>query len=567
MNSLHFSLIVPIYRPKKIHLEQCIDSILQQDFSSEGYEIIFIQDFDGENHAEMLNEATKGHSKVKVIESKKHLGISNATNLGVSHARGEYVVLIDQDDLISFDALKTLHESIYKEKVLPKVIHSDYCLIEANGDFITDVSTPDFSPERMSGLMYAAHLKVIERKFWNHLGGYSKDFDGAQDHEFFLRAFQKTYPLHIPRVLYSWRASETSSQSNQKAKPHAPIRTKLAIERHLFSLGLEFLIKKVNAHPVLYRTDIISREKRGLSIIIPTRFEKVRGEIALVHLLKSIERSSGNELMEIVCVINSREDATKSISQISTSLNLKWVECKQTQFNFSKAVNFGVENSSYENILILNDDTEFIKFDWLYTLNGYLENKRVGVVGAKLLYPSGEVQHAGIGITQEGHCYHILHKTINKIGSLGEGLINHEVDAVTGAFMGLTRKTWVKLGGLPVQFPGNYNDVALCLKAWNSEMSVVQVNSIELIHHESLSRIPERTDKEISDFLQFLKNNPKKGTFTLTPEFDPPLRSDHQLKNPAGKDLLEKAKRWISRFIKSVRYRGILGAIKNFMGV
>lgn len=567
MSRVIFSIVIPIYRPDKLHLAECLNSIRNQNISHDKTELVLVHDLDGERLSQFLLEATLEYPNVKIIESDIHLGISNATNLGVSNATGTYVVLVDQDDLITEDCLEKLEHFLSRRDILPDLIYSDYEITTENGVKILDIRTPDFSPIRLTSLMYAAHLKVVKREFWNLIGSFNSAFDGSQDHEFFLRAIEQTTPIHIPEMLYSWRASPTSSQSNPAAKPLAPIHTRMAIENYLERNRRQYKMERVNEHPALYCVDYLGKLSTELSIIIPTKFEEIDGEIALCKLLESISKSSMSENVEIICVIDSKIDSRNHIAQVNTNLKINWLELHQDEFNFSKAINFGVRNSKNEFILILNDDMEFIKHDWFRTLIGFLEQDGTGIVGAKLFYPDGRIQHAGIGIRDDGHCYHILHKKIHEIGHLGEGVINHEVDAVTGAFMGFTRDTWNSIGGFPEQFPGNYNDVGFCLKSWNIGKSVIQVNSIQLIHHESLSRIPNRTEMELSNFHSYLEEFPKVGIYTLTPEYTFSNSSSHYsdyLQVPKLADW--STSRLMFRVKDSIKHRGLFGAVKNFLG-
>jgi glycosyltransferase involved in cell wall biosynthesis len=562
MDKLTFSVIVPVYNPDKVHLQECLDSVFNQSLPGDLWELIIVHDLDGHQTSDLIEMRVFDRSNVKFFDSPKHLGISLATNKGSSLAAGEYLVFLDQDDLLDEHALQVLKVFIDEAKSRPELLHSDYRLISESGSTIRVVATPDYSPVRLLALMYPVHLKIVSNKLWQSLGGYDADLDGSQDHDFYLRASSLAKIIHVPEVMYSWRASEKSSQSNPIAKPLSPVKTRMSVETHLESQKYNYKLKLVNPHPALYQVDVLSNRNQSISIVIPTAFAMIKGKISLGILLDSIEKTALNRKIEIVCVIDPKFEST--INKLDTKLKINWVRCHQEEFNYSKAVNAGVNFSTSEHILILNDDMEFISDDWVDTLNGFLEYPNTGIIGAKLLFPDGKIQHAGVGITDSGHCYHILYETKGVIGTLGEGLINHEVDAVTGAFIGITRKNWDLFGGLSEIFPGNYNDIALCLMSWNLGKSVIQLNSIELIHHESLSRTPARTERELADFDEFIREYPKTGTYTLTPE------NLHQEKISLHANLVNfdstniQVPGYRYRLIKSIKHRGIVGAIKNY---
>jgi GT2 family glycosyltransferase len=549
MTNLTFSVIVPVYDPNTVHIQECLSSVFKQSLSSEFWELILVHDFDVHPISDFIDCSILERSNVKFFDSPKHLGISLATNKGASLAEGEYLIFLDQDDLLDCTALGELKKFIDDSINRPQLLYSDYRLISESGNLIDNIETPDFSPVRLLGLMYPVHLKIVTKKLWQQLGGYNSDLDGSQDHDLYLRASCLTEIVHVPKVMYSWRASEKSSQANPIAKPLAPIKTRMSVETHLENQGYKYRLKLANPHPAIYQVDILSKRSPSLSIVITTRFALIDGEIALQTLLRSIEESKLNNEVEIICVVSPYYESAKN--QLKTKLTIKWVRYHQEEFNYSKAVNVGVSASINENILILNDDMEFVSKDWIDTLNGFLGIPGTGIVGAKLLFPDGNIQHAGIGITELGHCYHILYNTNGLIGTLGEGMINHEVDAVTGAFMGVTRENWELFGGLPETFAKNYNDIAFCLKAWNLGKSVIQLNSIQLIHHESLSRTPTRTVQEQADFNNYLRKYPKTGRYTLSPE------NLHQEKISLRGGL-------VSLIVDSIRCRGIVGAIRNY---
>jgi len=565
MSSLTFSVIVPIFNPNKKHLQECLNSIINQDLESDHFEIVLIHDYDGLPFENILSTDINELNNVKIIQSDSHLGISGATNLGASLAEGKYLVLVDQDDLIELNALTEILDFITSQVDAPDLMYSDYRLISENGKKLEVVRTPDHSPIRLLALMYAAHLKVISYRLWGELGGFKEEFDGAQDHDFFLRATSLTIPRHIPKVIYSWRASPTSSQSNSKAKPLAGQRSFDCINSNLGSTQLDHRIAIANWFPRLYLTDLISVKQQKLSIIIPSAFAEIDGEIALIKLLESIARTADLDYIEINVVYDSNRGLQQKSNAIYSRFSINWIDFHQDEFNFSKAVNYGVERANFEHLLILNDDTVFLTEPWTHILHGFLDHRDVGIVGAKLQYPNGDVQHAGIGILENGHCYHILHGTRNEIGHLGEGVINHEVDAVTGAFMGITKENWNSFGGLPENFPGNYNDVALCLKSWHKGKSVLQINSIVLTHYESLSRVPDRTDKEISDFKNFVRDFPKVGVYTLTSEEPQSNLPKNQLQLDQEFTPIESIKILGSKIYTSVRYRGFIKATLNFL--
>jgi glycosyltransferase involved in cell wall biosynthesis len=562
-----FSVLTYVHEPHKKYLMESLRSVIDQTHSLDKAELILIIEKSDEEIRSSLTEAVDIHPNTKILVAETYMGHSNAINLAASLAIGRYLVILDQDDLLAPEALENLSEFIERCQNPPEFLYSDYRIVSQDGIQIDEIKTPDFSPIRFMNLMYNTYPTFIKRDFWNQLLGFNNYFDGAHEYEFFLRAIRNTQFVHVPGFLLSSRLRKASHGENDNFKQLDIVRAKMALEANLESANLKYKMYSVDHSPTTHRIDFLPNKTTPLSIIIPTQFVRIGQDLALNKLLRSIKSTAKDKDFEIVCVIDFAKESTGLKSFIDPEFIVNWVNFSQVDFNFSKAVNFGIENSSNSNILVLNDDMEFLTDNWFEILAGFLEQPDIGIVGAKLFYPDGRVQHAGIGVSDSGHCFHTLNNTMGTTGELGEGLINHEVDAVTGAFMGFRRVTWRQIGGFPEKFPGNYNDVALCLKSWNLGKSVIQVNSIELIHYESLSRESRRTEKEISDFQDFLRQNPKTGNFTLTQEN---LNSGPT--SLTARDFLNLCRVLIRsdyrrKVMNSIKLRGPLGAVKNFWGL
>jgi len=159
-------------------------------------------------------------------------------------------------------------------------------------------------------------------------------------------------------------------------------------------------------------------------------------------------------------------------------------------FNFAAMCNRGVEMASGEVVVLLNNDTEVVADDWLEEMVGQLARPEVGVVGALLLFADGTIQHAGVhpgvgGLMGHGH----KHRPGDDPGYHGRLTVAHEVAAVTGACLGITRELWNRLDGLDEEHLAvAYNDIDLCLKARAAGLRVVLAPHAILHHHESVSR-------------------------------------------------------------------------------
>jgi GT2 family glycosyltransferase len=546
---VRFSIIVPIFEPKISDLVKLLDTISNQNYDLGSFELILVKDYYEDALPSHIFTFIPRGLNVTVLESDKHLGISGSSNLGAESAKGEYLIFVDQDDLLHLNAMKLLSIFLDAQTTPPVFIHSQYSNISKTGEVLSTVRCPAWSPIRLFGLMYAAHLKVIRKENFIDVGGFNSEYDGAQDYDLLLRLSEIGQISKIDEVLYFWRESQTSAQSNPEAKPLIPARSQKLVQAHLDRNSIGAKSYLLMEHPTLLGLRFHPKPDTKISIVIPTDFTKLtNGKIALGELLKSIDSKLLTQIELIIVTKTKHREQTATLG-LSDALNIKWVFHEMEEFNFSTAVNLGFDFATNEIFLTVNDDIQFLNDAWLDQLGGYLSIPRVGVVGAKMYYPDGRIQHVGIGIDSNGHCFHPMARKNDAIGHLGEGWVDHEVDAVTGAFFATTREHWEAMSGFSSEFPNNYNDVAFCLKTWASGKSVLIANSIKLIHYESLSREPQRTDSELTAFKIFLDSlNIKSLTYTLTKEsVITPVKNYSRFK----------------KIFQSMRYRGARGFVKH----
>lgn len=239
-----------------------------------------------------------------------------------------------------------------------------------------------------------------------------------------------------------------------------------------------------------------------VSIIIPTRgsINPTSGVAYVIEAITSLCAHNYRSRYEIVLVADTAPgiDVTY-LDQIRAVLDVSPVVVEWPhEFNFSGKVNAGAQVAQGEYLLFLNDDIEVSTPDWLDRLVGIAQESDVGAVGALLRFPNGLIQHAGQVIVG-GNAGHAYFKSDKASGDLADLIVDHEVVGVTGACLLQRTSVWRQVGGFSEVFPSNYNDVDYCLKIWSQGYRVVQANSVELIHHESVTRDARvlSTDREL----------------------------------------------------------------------
>jgi GT2 family glycosyltransferase len=472
------SVLMPTRNPRRAWLEAAVDSVAAQSY--ECWQLCVCDDASNETWVrEYLEARATSDSRIRVIRSDIPLGISGALNLAGTIASGEYVAFLDHDDLLHHYALHYVAEAFQDPNI--KVVYSDEDHLDELGRRVRPFFKPDWSPDLLLNCMYFGHLFAAARVVVDRVGWFRSCCDGSQDYDLALRITSESIRVrHIPLVLYHWREHAGSTAASVAAKPYTQSAGRKALED---ALATAHTVAAVTEGPVpntYYITRKI-RQNQLVSIIICSRNPKLLG-----RCLRSLDRHTTYSNREIVVVrhetvpLATWDDVLGEFGARSVSYF--------NQFNFSRMCNLGVEASRGGILLFLNDDVQAIKSDWLEYMVAHAERPEIGVVGAKLIYPSGSIQHAGV-VTAVG----------DGVGHIGRGIfasdewpwldLTRNVSAVTGACMGICRSLFTELGGFDVTFPVNYNDIDLCLRVRRSGYLIVYEPRCVLRHDECRTRV------------------------------------------------------------------------------
>ena len=488
------SIVIPMYNTKFSYFVELIDSINNQTYQN--FEVCLadsskIPDVQIQKYIQELSS-----NKIVYKNISQNLGISENTNVAISFSTGDYVAFCDHDDVISIDALYEVVKAINSSDA--DFIYTDEDILE-NGIRKNPHFKPDFSPDLLTSYNYICHLCVVKRKLFDEVGLLNKEFDGAQDYDFVLRATEKAKNIvHIPKVLYHWRAHETSTSYNSSAKEYVYMAGKRAIEEHFKRINIKAKVEILD-EPGRYRVkyDVIGNPK--ISIIIPNKDSKSDLKKCIDSILKSSYQN-----YEIVIVENNSK--TKEIFDYYDKIqkdndNIKVVSIKIDKFNYSLINNFGVKNSKGEYIVLLNNDTKVLSNDWMEEMLGICQRDDVGIVGAKLLYPDFKVQHAGVVVGIGGVAGHVnVNIAENEEGYFSRANVINNFSAVTAACLMIKRSIFEKIDGLDENLQVAFNDIDLCMKVRKLKYLIVFTPYAKLMHYESKTRGSEDTPEKIKRF-------------------------------------------------------------------
>ena len=496
LNAPLISVVVPAYHTPPLFLRQMLDSLVAQTYG--GWELCIANGSPDDKEMEaVLEEYEKRDSRIRHENLKENLGIAENTNAAFRMVKGEFIGLLDHDDLLAPNAL---YEIVLALKKNPEadVVYTDEDKVTTDlKEHFQPHLKPDFNLDLLRSNNYICHFFTVRREIVEQVGGFRKEFDGAQDYDFIFRCTEEARKiLHIPEILYHWRTHKESTADNPASKMYAFEAGKRAIEAHLKRTGTD---GEVSHTPDLgfYRVKYPVKGEPLISIIIPNKDEKE----SLEACLKSIWEKTTYKNYEIIVVENnSTSDEIfqyyKEISQKGVRL-LRW----KKEFNYSAINNFGAAHAKGEFLLFLNNDVTVITPDWLTELAGLCQRKEVGAAGVKLLYPDNTIQHAGCVIGIGGIAGHMfVDMPANRTGYLHKASLLQDMSAVTAACMIMKKQVFDQVGGFTEELAVAFNDVDLCLKINKAGSLVVYDPYVQLYHMESKTRGAEDSKEKVRRF-------------------------------------------------------------------
>ena len=491
------SVAVPAYRTPEKFLAQMIDSLLAQTYGN--WELC-IANGSPEDSAmkKVLEEYTKKDSRIRVSELTENKGIAGNTNAALEMAQGEFVGLLDHDDLLAPNALYEIVRALDEDRNLDAVYTDEDKVTTELDEHFQPHLKPDFNLDLLRSNNYICHFFVVRRSIVQKVGGFCQEFDGAQDHDFIFRCIETAEKVgHIPEILYHWRTHKASTADNPASKMYAFDEGKRAIEAHLKRTGTEGIVSHT---PDLgfFRVKYPVQGQPLVSVIIPNKDEKE----TLKACIDSIREKTEYPNYEIIIVENNSttDEIFQYYKELSQDPRIRLLRWKK-EFNYSAINNYGVCHANGEYLLFLNNDVTVITPGWIKELLGVCQRPEVGAAGVKLIYPDNTIQHAGCVIGLGGIAGHMfVDMPANRTGYLHKASILQDMSAVTAACMMMKRTAFEEAGGFTEKLSVAFNDVDLCLKVRKNHKLIVYDPYVQLYHMESKTRGAEDNKEKVRRF-------------------------------------------------------------------
>lgn len=502
------SIVVPLYNTPLNFLEELLDSVVNQTYRN--WELCCVDAGQDTAVGQHVQAHAKADPRIRYQKLTENEGIAGNTNHGFELATGDYIALLDHDDILHPCALWYTAQAIVEQGA--DFVYTDEATFEGKVENVVLYHfKPDFMLDNLRSNNYICHLTTFSKVLMEQAGGGERaEYNGSQDYDLFLRLTEKARKIaHIPHALYYWRSSPNSTASDISAKTYCIDAGIAALKAHYARCGVAVDdVTLIPGTPGYYKTDYTMAHPGRVSILIPT-CDHIRD---LETCVESIYARTTYPDFEILLIENnSKEEQTfRSYERMRKEHpdTLKVLTWQGKGFNYSALNNFGAQYATGEYLLLLNNDTEVITPGWLEEMVMYAQQKRVGCVGAKLLYPDDTIQHAGVGFGIGGVAGH-LHKYFPATSDGYMGRLNYVQDVYgdTAACLLIRKEIYDEVHGLDESYAVAFNDVDFCVRVREAGYTNVFTPFAQLYHYESKSRgmedNPEKQKRFQGEVLRF----------------------------------------------------------------
>jgi glycosyltransferase involved in cell wall biosynthesis len=531
------SIVMPVYNTPETYLRECIGSVLVQSYPN--WQLCIADDNSNKPHIkEILKEYADMDSRMVVIFREKNGHISQASNSALQMSSGEFVALLDHDDMLPKHALYFVALAVHAQQDA-QIIYSDEDKLDRQGHRVAPHFKSDWNPDLLYSQNYISHLGVYRRELLMNIGGFRTGVEGSQDYDLLLRCLRHIKPnqiVHIPRVLYHWRTAEGSTALASGEKSYTTEAGIKALKDYFGEVDPRVTVE-AGLLPNTYRLRWPIPEREPLvSLLIPTR----DGKELIETCVRSILNKTTYKNYEILILDNGSVEleTLAFFNQIQQEEPRVRVIRYDYPFNYSAINNFGARHANGDILGLINNDIEVISHEWLGEMVSHVLRTEIGCVGAKLYYSNDTIQHAGVVLGIGGVANH-SHKNFPRKhpGYFARLICTQNCSAVTAACLLVRRSTYDEVFGLDeINLKVAFNDVDFNLKVREAGYRNIWTPYAELYHHESVSRGAEDTPEKKKRFNDEVKFMQQKwgGILDMDPYYSPNLtkhREDFSMSN------------------------------------
>lgn len=474
-----FSIVTTLDRPNLPALQATIAAVFEQSYPDWEW-CMAVPPLSPDVQA-YLDRIARRDPRLRLIPVAATEGRVHAANAALRQARHAYGLFLPIGDRLAPDTLYTV-AALLRHHPETDFVYTDHDHIGADGKRTAPFFKPDYSPALLLSTDYLGRLGVFRRALIEQVGALDPAYAGAEYRDFHLRISQYTPRIrHIPKVLY-----------HANGQPTDPAAQIAALEAHLTRIGRHAPHVEIapEGHPLA--TWAIPTPP-PVDVIIPSKdLPEIVG-----RCLDTLFGITDYPHFRVILVdTGSVDPATHALyDRVKAAYGERFQVVPYVgKFNFSRACNVGAAHAGDGLLLFLNNDVEILHPDWLTRMVQWFESPDVGIVGAKLLYPDGKLQHAGVVVGLTGLAAHQLQGADEHTQTIyGSDDWYRDLLAVTGACLLISRRVFEAAGRFDETYLLNWSDIALCLKAREAGYRTVYTPHARLTHRESVShqrRIP-----------------------------------------------------------------------------
>lgn len=474
------SVVMPVGEQPPEHIRQSVYSVLDQTYTH--WELC-VSEYGAGRPA--TTELVGRDRRIKRVDRPRARGVSSSLNEALGVVTGQFVVRLEVGDVLEPTALAEIGARLETDQDVD-VLYSDEDRFISIEQPVQPYFKPDWDPDLLLSTAYLGHVLVIRTELLRSIGGYRSEFDGGHEYDVMLRATEQARRVaHLSQVLYHRRIGP-----DPNTDPHGGAVAEDRIGRSVLesAMGRRGIRGRVEPGP-FPGAHHLRRELTGapsVSVIIP-----FRDQAALtVACLDSLVRDPGHPVEEIVFIDNgSTEPETRALRRRIEHRGDVRILDYPDPFNWAAINNLAAATCASDMVLFMNNDIEATSEGWLGALVELAQRPDVGAVAPRLVYPDGQVQHAGVVLGLGGIAMHLFSGLPpGRTGYFGWDRLIRGYSALTGACLLVRRAVFEEVGGFEESLPVAFNDIDFCLRLGRAGFRLLYTPHAQLTHYESVSR-------------------------------------------------------------------------------